>query len=103
MTLLMSVLPDPVPLLVIVPVLLRLVVLTVMPLEILLLFLKIKLPVPLAPPEIVNSEVPLALLFVIVVPFALGVMAPLMVIAALGLFSIISVTLDPIPPLMVTT
>ena len=68
MTALISVTPLPVPELVIVPMLLTLVVERVMPLAILLLLLSIRLPVPLTPPETVSSELPLALLFVRVVP-----------------------------------
>ena len=70
----MVVVPEPDPELVIVPVLLTLVVDTVI--TPVLLLLKVTLPVPLIPPEMVKVLVPL---FVKVVPLALGVIAPLIV------------------------
>ena len=70
----MVVVPEPEPELVIVPVLLILVVDTVVVPE--LLLLKVTLPVPLMPPDMVKILVPL---FVKVVPLALGVTAPLIV------------------------
>src|ERR1700720_1844702 len=61
---LIKLLPLPVPELVIVPVLFTLVVESVTPLAIALLLLKMRLPVPVTPPETVRSELPLELLFV---------------------------------------
>ena len=70
----MVVVPVPEPELVIVPVLLMLVVDNVVVPE--LLLLKVILPVPLMPPDMVKAAVPL---FVKVLPVDLGVMAPLIV------------------------
>jgi hypothetical protein len=70
----MVVVPEPDPELVIVPVLLILVVDTVVVPE--LLLLKVTLPVPLIPPDMVKVLAPL---FVKVLPVDFGVIAPLMV------------------------
>ncbi len=82
----MSAAPVPVPLLVIVPALLTLVPEIVMPLAMALLLLMMRLPVPVTPPETVNTLEPLALLLVNVVAVALAVIAPLTVNAEVALF-----------------
>src|SRR5207248_1660112 len=87
--------------LVIVPELLTLVVERVMPLAIALLLLRMRLPVPPTPPDNVNNEPPLALLFVRVVPPLFTVSAPLTVRAELALFSVMPVTFDPTAALIV--
>src|SRR5262249_50793339 len=74
-----------------------------MPLAIALLLLSTRLPVPVAPPDRVNSALPLALLFVSVVPPLFTVSAPLTVSAEVVLFSVIPVTFDPTPALMSVT
>src|SRR6266404_5784328 len=92
-TALMSVEPVPLPELVIVPVLLRVVPDTVIPLAVALLFLRVRLPVPVVPPDRVNSAVPL--LLVRVVPPMFTFRRPLIVSAELVLFSVMPVTFDP--------
>ena len=73
-TALISELPEPVPELVMVPILLTALVDTVMPLTILLLLFKMRLPAVFAtPPERVSSAAPLLLLLVSVVFVALAV------------------------------
>ena len=91
--------PAPLPELVIVPVLLIDVPDKVMPAAVALLLLSTRLPVPLAPPDNVNNLVPL--LLVSVVPLELTVNAPLTVNAVVVLFSMIPVTLEPTPALIV--
>jgi len=87
--------PEPLPELVIVPVLLTAVVDSVMPLDVDPLLLKIKLPVPLTPP--VTVKLPAWL--VKVVPPLLTVNPPVeMVSPEVVLFCVIPVTLDPTPP-----
>src|SRR5262245_54605195 len=99
---LMSVTPLPLPLLVMVPVLLTEVVDNVMPLAIALLLLSTRLPVPVTPPDTVSNALPLALLFVSVVPPLFTVSAVVLTVSAdVVLFSVIAVTFDPTPPLMV--
>src|SRR5262245_1147067 len=97
---LMSVAPEPLPLLVIVPMLLTEVVDNVMPLAIELLLLMTRLPVPVTPPDTVSTDKPLALLFVSVVPPLFTVSAPLTVSADVVLFSVIPVTFEPTAALM---
>ena len=91
--------PVPDPELVIVPVLLTDTVESVMPLAVALLLLSTRLPVPVTPPETVSNLVPLEL--VRVVPAALVVSAPLIVRADVVLFSVMAVTFEPTPPLIV--
>jgi hypothetical protein len=92
--------PEPLPLFVIVPMLLTEFVDNVMALAVALLLLSTRLPVPLTPPEIVSSLVPL--LFVSVVPPLFTVSAVVLTVSAdVVLFSVIPVTFDPTPPLMV--
>src|SRR5262249_52275238 len=86
---LMSVTPLPFSLLVLVQVLLTEAVDTEMPLAIALLLLSTRFPVPVAPPDRVNSALPLALLFVSVVPPLFTASAPLTVSAEVVLFSVI--------------
>ena len=88
--------PIPVPEFVIVPVLLIAVVDSVTPASVALSFFKIRLPVPVAPPDSVSSFVPLEL--VSVVPAEFTARAPDIVKAEVVLFSITLVTLEPIPP-----
>ena len=90
---LISELPEPVPELVMVPVLFTSFVDNVMPLADVLLFFRIKLPVPVTP--LVNVRIAV-LLFIIVVPPALTFIAPLTVRADVVLFSVTPVTLVPI-------
>ena len=78
--------PVPVPLLEMVPALFTLVLEIVMPLAMALLLLMMRLPVPINPPETVNTFEPLALLLVSVVPLVLTVIAPLTVNAEVVLF-----------------
>jgi len=92
---LMSVDPVPLPELVIVPLSLTLVPERVIPLPIELLLLRIRLPVPVTLPETVRSWVPLALLLVRVVPPLLTLTAPLTFKADVVLFSVMPVTLEP--------
>ena len=98
-TALINVEPAPVPELVIVPALLTEVVESVRPEAIELLLFSTRLPVPIIPPETVSSELPLALLFVSVVPelFTVIKMVPI-VNADAALFSVIPVTFEPTPP-----
>ena len=70
---LINTLPDPLPELVIVPPLLTVFVEIVMPLAPVLLFLRVRLPVPVMPPEWVKTAVPL---FASVRPPELSVVAP---------------------------
>src|SRR5215470_14374228 len=85
--------PEPLPLLVIVPVLLTEVVDNVMPLAIALLLLSTRLPVPVTPPDTVSSALPLALLFVSVVPPLFTVSALVLIVSAeVVLFSVIAVS-----------
>jgi len=91
--------PDPLPLLVMVPVLLTEAVDNVMPLAVALLLLSTRLPVPLTPPEMVSNLVPL--LFVSVVPPLFAVSAPLTVSAEVALFCVTAVTFDPTAALIV--
>jgi len=93
----MDTLPELLPELVIVPVLFTVVVESVMPLAVDPLFFKIKLPVPVTPPETV--KVPTWL--VKVVPPLLTVNPPVETVSAdVELFCVIPVTLDPTPPVM---
>ena len=98
-TALINVEPAPVPELVIVPALLTEVVESVRHEAIELLLFSTRLPVPIIPPETVSSELPLALLFVSVVPelFTVIKMVPI-VNADAALFSVIPVTFEPTPP-----
>ena len=100
MTALMSVLPVPLPELVIEPVLLTLVPERVIPLAIALLLSSVRLPVPPTPPVNVNKLEPLALLLVSVVPLPFTVRAPVTFNAEAALFSVRPVTLVPTPALM---
>ena len=103
MTALMAVVPEPVPELVIVPVLLTLVVERVIPEAIALLLLSTRLPVPVTPPDTVSTALPLELLFVRVVPPLFTVRAVVLIVRAeVVLFSMICVTFAPTPPLIVT-
>jgi hypothetical protein len=95
MTALIAVVPEPLPLLVTVPVLPTAVPETVIPFVIVLLLFRIRFPVPVVPPDNVNSEEPLALLLVSVVPPLLTVRAPLTVKAEVVLFSVTAVTFVP--------
>lgn len=79
-------------------------VLTVKALLLLVLLLKVRLPVPVEPPEMVKSAslftlIPLA--FNVVPPDATVMAVVLMVSGEVALFSLIVVTLLPTPPLMV--
>ena len=98
MTALISAFPVPVPELVIVPTLLMAVVDKVILFARALLLLITKLPVPVMPPETVNSAVPL---LVMVFPLALTEVAPLTVRADELEFSMIPVTLAPTAALIV--
>lgn len=98
MTALISADPLPEPELVMVPVLLRDVDDMVIPLAVVLLLSRIKLPEPLILPETVNNAV---LLLVKVVPEALTVSPPLIVNAEEELFSVTPVTFEPTAALMV--
>ena len=103
MTALMVTPPDPEPELVMVPVLFADVVEIVIPAAMELLLLRIRLPVPVVPPDTVKSELPLALLLVTVVPPLATVMAVVLIVRAeVALFSVTVVTFAPIPPLKVT-
>ncbi len=74
-----------------------------MPLAIALLLFRVRLPVPFTPPETVRIEAPLALLLVRVVPEELTVRAVVLIVKAEAvLFSVTAVTLEPMPPLIVT-
>ena len=96
---LISVLPVPVPEFVIVPELLIAVPDNVIPEAVELLLFKIRLPIPLTPPDKVIILVPL--LFVMVVPLVLlGVSEPVTFNAEVVLFSVMVVTLAPTPPLI---
>ena len=98
---LISTLPELVPELVMVPVLLIDVVDRVIPAAVALLLLRIRLPAPVTPPETVNSLVPRVL--VRVVPPLLTVRAVVLIVRAEVVeFWLMLVTLDPTPPLMVT-
>lgn len=90
--------PEPDPALVIVPVLVSAVDDKVIPLAVVPLLSKVKLPVPVTPPETVKAAV---LLLVSVVPEPLTITPPLMVKAVVELFSVTLVTFAPIPPLIV--
>src|SRR5262249_6640960 len=97
---LMSVAPLPLPLFVIVPMLLTEFVDNVMALAVALLLLSTRLPVPSSPPQRSTDLVPL--LFVSVVPPLFTVSAVVLTVSAeVVLFSVIPVTFDPTPPLMV--
>ena len=101
-TALISVLPEPVPELVIVPILLSAVVDRVMPFAMLLLLFRMRLPVVFAtPPDNVSKALPLLLLFFSVVAVALVVSKPLIVSADVALFSVMLVMLAPTGALMV--
>jgi len=92
--------PAAVPELVIVPVLFTLVVESVMPLAVALLLLRIRLPVPVTPPDTVNNAVPAV--FVKVVPPLFTVNAVVLrVRPAVVVFWVMAVTLVPTPPVMV--
>ena len=102
MTALMVVPPEPEPELVMVPALLTEVVERVIPAAIELLLLRMRLPVPLIPPETVKSALPLELELVRVVPPLFTVKAVVLIVSAeVVLFSVIAVTFAPTPPLMV--
>jgi len=88
-------LPEPLPEFVIVPVLLIAVPDKVIPLAVVLLLLRTRLPVPVMPPVNVNNAV---LLFVRVMPLV----RPLLIVnAEVALFPMIPVTFEPIAALMV--
>ena len=74
-----------------------------MPLAIALLLLSVSVPEPPTPPETVRRAVPLELLLVRVVPTVLfTVIAVVLIVRAeLVLLSIIPVTFEPMPPLIV--
>ena len=95
---------EPVPELVMVPVLFTLAVETEMPLVIvLLLLLRIRLPVPVAPPERVRTAVvPLAAVLVSVVAVPFGVNAPEMVSGEVLELSVIVGTVAPTGALTLT-
>ena len=98
---LMSTLPEPE--LVIEPALLTDAPESVIPLAMALLLFRMRFPVPFTPPETVRIELPLALLFVRVVPEELTVRAVRLIVKAeVVLFSVTAVTLEPMPPLIVT-
>lgn len=95
-------LPAPVPELVIVPTGFTLVMETVRALATSLLFLRIKLPVPVTPPETVKrGAVTPTLPLMSVVPLMFTATAPLTVRGDVRLAWVIEVTLPPIPPLKV--
>ena len=79
----------------IVPVLFTLVVDKVIPFAMPLLLFSTKSPLPVTPPEIVSTALPLALLFVRVVPALFMFSTPLTVNAEVVEFSIIPVTFEP--------
>jgi len=91
--------PVPLPEFVIVPVLFTVVVDRVMPSVVDPLLFKIRLPVPVTPPETVR----LPAWLVKVVPPLLTVRAPVEIVSAdVELFCVIPVTLEPTPPVMDT-
>ncbi len=92
--------PLPLPELVTVPALFTEVVESVMPLVRLLLLFRVRLPVPVTPPETVSTFVPNALTKV--VPEAFTVTPPETVSAEVVLLSVTVVTFAPMPPLTVT-
>ena len=94
---LISAVPELVPELVTVPVMFTSFVESVMPLAAELLFLRVRFPLPLMPPDIVNNAV---LLFISVVPPEFMLNAPLTFNAEVVLFSVIPVTLEPTPALI---
>ena len=102
MTALMSVIPLPLPELVIVPVWFTAVVDSVMPLAVVVLLLRVRLPVPVVPPETVKSTAPLLLLVSVVPPLFTVRAVVLIVSAEVVLLSVIDVTFAPTPPLIVT-
>ena len=92
--------PAPEPELVMSPVLLTEVVIRLMPFAAELLLLRIRLPVPITPPETVRVLPPLLASVVPLVP--LTVNAPVLIVTLwIALFALMPVTLLPTPPLSV--